>query len=58
MTRNVSKRTFWHVSLKTQINLRIRNSIFVAPMKKLYILGYGKYSQWRFWGPKVFWRYG
>ena len=46
MSRNMRKRTFWHVQpTETQISLRIFAiwAVFVSGMKKFYIHGYVKY---------------
>ena len=48
LSRNDTKRTFWHVrSTKTLISLRIR-SVFVVRMMKLCIICHPKCAHWRF----------
>ena len=44
-SHNLRKNTHWHMcSAKTEINLHIR--VFVVHLKKLWILGYPKCTQW------------
>ena len=55
---DVRKRIFWHMS---QTNTKIActsvqsNRIFVVRLKTLYILGYSKCAQWRFWSDCAVW---